>query len=194
MIVLKQHHTQRTLIILGSSLVTTLMLITGTIAIHSQKVAPFINAVHAATNSVATTCATTRGTQQALCEHQDPIAQGCVIDAESLDLQTVFQDTEQTKPLGDVELRYSPTCKAYWVRTTAFVTRSGIFKAIHAIMLFHNHTTEDITGTPTFAGTPFAYAAWSDMTTAPISPHAGSGSFDLVGKSRSFTVSVQAHT
>ncbi|GHO82343.1 DUF2690 domain-containing protein [Dictyobacter formicarum] len=193
MIVLKHHHARRTLIILGSSLVTTLILIAGTIAIHNQELAPLLNTVHAAVTSVATTCATTRGTQQALCEHKDPIAQGCVIDAESLDLQTVFQDTQQTKPLGDVELRYSPSCKTYWVRTTAFVTRMGVLKAIHAVILFHNHTTEDITGTPKFAGTPFAYAAWTDMTTMPSSPHAGSGSFDLIGQSRSLTAFVQAH-
>lgn len=188
MITLKNNQALRLWVILSISLVTILVLIGGSTALHLQVFAPFTTAAHAAT--LGPSCATTKGTQPALCEHQDPIAQGCVVDAETLDLQTVFQDRQQTKPLGEVELRYSPTCKAYWIRTTAFVTTKGVFKAIHAMLVFHDQTKEDIVGTPTVPSTLTPYVAWTDMTVAPILPHAGSGSFDLFGK-QSITVALK---
>jgi hypothetical protein len=184
MLAVKNNHTLRLLVILGSSLVTTLALLGGSIAIHEQGLTPFATTAHAATVS---SCATTKGTQPARCEHQDPIVQGCVTDAETLDLHTVFQDSQHTKPLGEVELRYSPTCKTYWVRTTAFAITKGVFHAIHARLLFHNQTQEDIVGTP-IVSTLTPYVAWTDMTVAPIPPHVGSGSFDLVGRSHPITV------
>lgn len=127
----------------------------------------------------------------ALCEQQDPVIQGCVQDAKTLDLQTIFQGNQITKPLGEVELRYSPTCKTYWVRTTAFITAKGVFKTIHAILLFHNQKKEDIVGTPIFPDTHGAYITWTDMTTTPILPNAGSGSFDFIGQIQPLTVSVK---
>ena len=190
MIVLKNKHTLQLVVILGISLVTTLALIWGT-AHYAQGLSPFTTAVHAAPLS-APTCATTKGTQKSLCEHQDPIVQGCVIDAETLNLQTVSQGNQQTKPLGEVELRYSPKCKTYWVRTTAFITAKGIFKTIHAMLLFHNHTKEDIVGTPPFADPHAAYIVWTDMTTAPIETHAGSGSFDIIGQPQPFMAPLRA--
>ena len=141
---LKNNQALRLLGIFGISLLTMLIILGGSTIIH-QGFPPFATTAHAAT--VNSSCATTKGAQPALCERQDPIEQGCATDAQTLDLQTVFQDHLQTKPLGEVELRHSPTCKTYWIRTTAFVTTTGIFKAIHAILVFHNHTKEDIVGT-----------------------------------------------
>jgi hypothetical protein len=186
MAVLKNNPTLRLLVI---SLVTTLALIGGTIAIHAQGFAPFTLAAHAAAN-FGSSCASTKGTQPSLCEHQDPIVQGCVTDAETLDLQTVFQDSQQTKPLGLVALRYSPTCNTYWIRTTAFATTKGVFKAIHAMLIFLDQTKEDIVGTPIVPSTLTPYVAWTDMTVAPILPHAGSGSFDLFGQSQPITITL----
>ncbi|BCL79591.1 DUF2690 domain-containing protein [Ktedonobacteria bacterium brp13] len=182
MILLKNTQHLRLFVVLGISLVTTLALLGGTIVLHAQGFTPFATTAHAASST--TTCAATKGTQQALCEHQDPVAQGCVIDTEILDLQTVVREN---KPIGEVDLRYSPTCKTYWLRTQAFVTTQGVFKAIHAILLFHNHTQEDIVGTPTV--NPLrAYVVWTDMTVAPILPHAGSAQFDLFSQSQPITV------
>jgi hypothetical protein len=186
MIALKNHLVLRLSLILGISLVTTLALIGGSAALHLQRFATFATAAHAATPG--SSCATTKGTQPALCEHQDPIFQGCVTDAEILDLQTVYQDNQQTKPLGEVDLRYSPTCKTYWIRTMAFVTTKGVFKDIHAMLTFHNGTKEDIVGKNPSPSTLTPYVAWTDMTMAPILPHAGSGSFDLFGRSQPIIV------
>ena len=186
---LKNNQILRLLGILGISLVTMLIILGGSTAIHLQGIAPFTTTVHAAT--LSSSCAATKGTQPALCEHQDPIVQGCVTDAETLDLQTVYQNSQQTKPLGEVDLRYSPTCKAYWIRTIAFATTKGVFKAIHALLVFHNHTKEDIVGTSIVPSTLTPYAAWTDMTVAPILPHAGSGRFDLFGQSQLITVDLK---
>jgi hypothetical protein len=170
-------------VILGISLLTTLVLIGGSTVLHLQHgFSPFTSAAHAET--LSSSCATTKGTQKALCEHQDPAQQGCVTDAETLDLQTVFQDGQQSKPLAEVELRYSPTCKTYWVRTTAFVTTKGVFKDVHAMLVFHDRTTEDIVGKNPAPNTLTPYVTWTDMTVAPILPHAGSGRFDLFNHSQ----------
>jgi hypothetical protein len=185
---LKSNQTLRLLGIFGISLLTMLVILGGSTLIH-QGFPPFATAAHAAT--VNSSCATTKGTQPALCERQDPIVQGCVTDAQTRDLQTVFQDRQQTKPLGEVELRYSPTCKTYWIRTTAFVTTTGVFKAIHAILVFHNHTKEDIVGTSIVPSTITPYVAWTDMTVAPMLPHAGSGSFDMFGQPKPITIALK---
>jgi Protein of unknown function (DUF2690) len=184
---LKNNQTLRLLGIFGISLLTMLVILGGSTIIH-RGFPPFATTAHAAT---VNSCATTKGTQPALCERQDPIVQGCVTDAQTLDLQTVFQDRLQTKPLGEVELRYSPTCKTYWIRTTAFVTTTGIFKAIHAILVFHNHIKEDIVGTSIVPSTITPYVAWTDMTVAPMLPRAGSGSFDLFGQSKPITIALK---
>jgi hypothetical protein len=189
MIALKNNPVLRLLVSLGLSLMTTLVLIGGGMALHLHSIAPFVTAAHAAT--LGSSCATTKGTQPTLCEHQDPIFQGCVTDAEILDLQTVYQDSQQTKPLGEVDLRYSPTCKTYWIRTMAFVTTRGVFKDIHAILVFHDHTKEDIVGKNPIPSTLTPYVAWTDMTMAPILPHAGAGSFDLFGHSKPITVNLK---
>jgi hypothetical protein len=189
MIAWKNNPALRLSVILGISLVTTLVLIGSSTALHLRGFAPFATAAHAAT--LGSSCATTKGTQFTLCEHQDPIFQGCVTDAETRDLQTVFQDSQQTKPLGEVELRYSPTCKAYWIRTTAFVITKGVFKDIHAMLVFHDQTKEDIVGKNPVPSTLTPYVAWTDMTVAPILPHAGSGSFDLFGHTQPITVALK---
>jgi hypothetical protein len=184
---LKSNQTLRLLGIFGISLLT--MLIIGGGSILMQRGFPlFATTAHAAT---VNSCATTKGTQPALCEHQDPIVQGCVTDAETLDLQIIFQDRQQTKPLGEVDLRYSPTRNAYWIRTIAFATTAGVFKAIHAVLVFHNHTKEDIVGTSIVPSTITPYTAWTDMTVAPLLPHAGSGSFDLFGQPKPITVALK---
>jgi len=185
---LKNNQTLRLLGIFGISLLTMLVILAGSTIIH-QGFPPFATTAHAA--PVNSSCAATKGVQPVLCEHQDPIVQGCVTDAQTLDLQTVFQDRQQTKPLSEVELRYSPTCNAYWVRTTAFVTTTGVFKAIHAMLVFHNHTTEDIVGTSIIPSTITPYVAWTDMTVAPMLPRAGSGSFDLFGQSKPITIALK---
>lgn len=63
------------------------------------------------------TCASTQGSITALCEKQDPIDQQCDVDAGSLLVQPVYYDHLQ---IGEVDLRYSPTCKTYWIRTWVY--------------------------------------------------------------------------
>lgn len=180
MIALKNNQTLRIFVVFGISLVTMLLLLSGSIMIQRQGLAPFATIARAASVS---SCARLKGTQPTLCEHQDPIVQGCVTDAETLDIQTVFRDRQQTKPLGEVELRYSPTCRTYWVRTTVFATTREGVKAIHAMLIFHDQTKEDSVGIPAVNTTALS-VAWTDMTLAPIPPHVGSGSFELVGQSQ----------
>ncbi|GCE15053.1 DUF2690 domain-containing protein [Tengunoibacter tsumagoiensis] len=186
MVKVMNNPTVRILLILGICLMTTFMLL-GVTVLHTRGFSSLMTRAHAATSNTAT-CATTKGTQPALCEQQDPIIQGCVHDAKTIEQHPVFQSNQQTTTLGEVDLRYSSTCKTYWVRTIAFVSAQKVFTAIHAMLLFHNQNKEDIVGTPTFPDPRIPYVAWTDMTTGPLVQYSGSGSFEMVGETQPLTV------
>jgi hypothetical protein len=62
------------------------------------------------------TCANDPSDQH--CTLQDPIAQGCVADAQTLKSVAI---REGRIVIGQLDVRYSPACKSYWARTFSFV-------------------------------------------------------------------------
>ena len=59
------------------------------------------------------------------------------------------------------------------------------------MLVFHNQMKEDILGAPVVPSTLHPYVAWTDMTIAPILPHAGSGSIELFGHPQPITVTLK---
>jgi hypothetical protein len=180
---IKNNQMFRLLLTLGMSLITTLVLIGGAMAIHLQGFA-LSSFAHAMIRQ--STCETTEGMDPALCEHQDPKAQGCAADAETIEAQDVFY---QKTLIGEVDLRFSPNCDSSWVRAMGYATANGIIKTIHATITFQNNTTEDIPGTPKFLVAPVI--AYTDMTHLPIIPRVGAGIFEIKGQSQPITVPIQ---
>ena len=109
MITLKNNQTLRLPVILVISFVTTFVLIGAVILVRHQGLASFAPTAHAATVNSAT-CASTKGTQPALCEHQDPVQQGCATDAETVKVEAAGGG-KPFASLGSMELRYSPNCQ-----------------------------------------------------------------------------------
>jgi hypothetical protein len=134
---LKNTRFQHTLLFLGVPLVTTLVLLIGTVALHLPGSSLFSFA-HAMT--LQATCASTQGTQQTLCNQHNPIAQGCTQDAQTVEKVSVFDP--QNTVIGEVDLRHSQACQAYWVRTIANANASHV-QAIDAIISFNNGTVQD---------------------------------------------------
>jgi hypothetical protein len=112
---MKNNHVQRIFLLLGVPLVTTLVLLIGTVALRVPGISPFSFA-HA-----MTTCVSTQGTNPILCNQQNPVAQGCTQDARTLEEVSAF-DTKNTL-IGKVQLRHSPACKTFWVRTIAIASQ-----------------------------------------------------------------------
>ncbi len=156
---------RRLLVILGISFVTTLVLIGGTLALHPSGLA-LASSAHAMTRQTffRPTCQSTQGTQPALCEHQNPQAEGCTTDAQSNEVQDVFS---QGILIGEVDARYSFTCKSFWTRTIAYASAEGSLQTIHARVTFNDATTEDIPVSPNVLSTShscsqlYGYDAWS---------------------------------
>lgn len=103
---------RRAFLIIGIPFVTTLLLLVGAVVFRIPGAAPFLSA-HAA--SMQTTCATAPNTQKAhLCNGQDPIAQGCVPTAQTLQSANITDSTGLT--IGRIDRRYSAQCNSYWAR------------------------------------------------------------------------------
>lgn len=178
--------TRRFLLILGISFVTTLILIGGTLALRTPGFAlsSFAHAM-AGRTLFSSTCQSTKGTQSVLCEHQDPQAQGCTADAQSIEVQDVFS---RGMLIGEVDLRYSFTCKSFWTRTIAYARAEGIIQAVHARVTFNNATTEDRPASPNFLVARAPVISFTDMTVGHFS--GGSGVFDLLGQSQPLTIAL----
>ena len=181
-------HTQirRLLLILGISFITTLILIGGILALHTPRFAlsSFAHAM-AGRTLFSSTCQLTKGVQPALCEHQDPQAQGCTSDAQSIEVQDVFS---RGMLIGEVDLRYSFTCKSFWTRTIAYARAEGIIQAVHARVTFNDATTEDRPVSPNFLVARAPVISFTDMTMSHFS--GGSGVFDLLGQSQPLTIAL----
>lgn len=54
------------------------------------------------------------------CNHQDPIAQGCAADAQTLPGYS-YPIVQGGVTVGKFEVRFSRKCNSYWGRTTSFV-------------------------------------------------------------------------
>jgi Protein of unknown function (DUF2690) len=177
---------RRLLLIFSISFITTLMLIGGTLALHTPGFAlsSFAHAM-AGHPLFSSTCQSTKGAQPALCEHQDPQAQGCTADAQSIEVQDVFS---RGVLIGEVNLRYSFTCKSFWTRTIAYARAEGIIQAVHARVTFNNATTEDRPVSPNLLVARAPVISFMDMTMGHFS--GGSGVFDLLGQSQPLTIAL----
>ena len=128
---LKKNQISRLLLLVGIPLVTTLILLVAVTALHVPGFSLF-SLAHAMTRS--STCATTKGTQQNLCEGQSPEAQGCLQDAQTVELQSVYV---QNTLIGEVNLRHSVTCDTYWVRTIAYANVTPHVQSLSGTITFN---------------------------------------------------------
>ena len=133
---LKKNQIPRLLLLIGIPLVTTLILLVGVTALHVLGFS-FFALAHAMTRS--STCATTKGTQQNLCEGQSPEAQGCLQDAQTVEMQSVYV---QNTLIGEVNLRHSVTCDTYWVRTIAYANITPHVQSLSGTIAFNGNVHE----------------------------------------------------
>jgi Protein of unknown function (DUF2690) len=131
----KNNRVLRTLLLLAVPLATTLVLLISTVGLHSPGFSP-LSFAHA--TMLQATCASTQGTQANLCNQQNPVTQGCVQDAQLTERVSVF--TAQNTLIGEVDLRHSNRCKAYWVRTIAYANTQ--VQAVHALILLNDGNEE----------------------------------------------------
>jgi hypothetical protein len=133
---LKQNQASRLLLLVGLPLVTTLIVLAGVTALHLPGFS-LVSLAHAMTRS--STCATTKGTQQDLCEGQNPGTQGCLQDAQTTEMQSVYV---QNTLIGEVDLRHSVTCDTYWVRTIAYANVMPQIQSLSATIAFNGTVHE----------------------------------------------------
>ena len=175
---MKNNHIPHLFLILGISFFTTLALIGGVTLTHFQGVA-LLGSAHAMTNVSSPTCATTKGKNPQLCEHQDPIIQGCTTDAQTLEIEDALYQGEQ---IGEVDLRHSTNCGTYWVRTIAYQNTIGNVQAIHATVTFQNATHEDILIVHQSLPLHTEVLAYTDMTRSLNATPFGTGIFEIIGQ------------
>ena len=174
---MKNNRTPHSFLILGISFVTTLALISGVTLTHFQGFA-LLGSAHAMANVSSPTCATTKGKNPQLCEHQDPITQGCTTDTQTLEIEDALYQGEQ---IGEVDLRHSTSCGTYWVRTIAYQNTVGNIQAIHATVTFQNATHEDILIVPGSLPQNTEVLAYTDMTRSLNATPFGTGVFEIIG-------------
>ena len=96
--------------------------------------------------SAATTITCAQTPNQQNCDGQDPIAQGCVADAQiAADLPITFIDAT----VGEVQLRFSPACQSYWGRV--FDTRQNVNTNLILVV----GTRKALSAPPTFVGSQY---------------------------------------
>lgn len=185
MITLRRKHKRvvRVIFFVTLTSLTTLVLLLASVALHASAFSPFSFA------QAATTCASTKGTQQALCEQQDPVAQGCTADAQTIEFEAVY--TAQNKLIGEVDLMRSLTCKTFWIRTIAYANAQQV-QAIDAVISFSTGQKEDVTKTVTSSGQ--ATIARTKMVFVPLSktPMNWEGMFSVQGQTQPITIPVDA--
>ena len=133
---LRNNQVLRILLLLGVPLITTLVLLSGTVALHlpSFSLLSFAQAM-----TLPSTCANTQGAQQNLCEGQSPVTQGCIQDAQTIEHQSVyFQNTL----IGEVNIRHSDTCDTYWIRTIAYANVTPQVQSVSAIISLNGKVHE----------------------------------------------------
>lgn len=112
----KQNPARRIFLLIGIPFITTLLLLASAVTFHVPGISPFLSA-HAAAmmNQNGTTCATTPLNQKAnMCDGLDPVAQGCVLTARTV--QSVGIVDMDGVIIGRIDRRYSPECNSYWAR------------------------------------------------------------------------------
>lgn len=177
---LKNARVQRILLLLGVPLVTTLVLLIGTIALHVPGFT-LLSFAHAMAHQP--TCASTQGTQPNLCNKQNPIAQGCTQDVQMLEVVSVF--TKQNMLIGEVDLRYSNTCKSYWIRTIAYANAPQV-RAVDAIISFDDGQVQDHQNNNAQPGQRLI--VFTDMIQPTMLPKIASGVFHLYRQTQPITI------
>ena len=136
-----------------------------------------------------TTCASTNGTQPNLCAQQDPVAQGCTTDAQTKEnIPAYNQDTL----MGEVDLRYSPTCNTYWVRTIVDPTLvPSMVTGINAFIASTNGQTSSI-GKPILSSglDSLFYRVYTKMAYKNFSTNSSPNGVYTLSNGQSITVSL----
>jgi hypothetical protein len=179
----KRNQTIRIILLVTLTSLTTLVLLLASMALHVSAFSPFSFA------QAATTCASTKGTQQALCEQQDPVAEGCTADAHAIEFEAVY--TAQNTLIGEVDLLRSLTCKTFWIRTIAYASVQQV-QAIDAVISFSTGQKEDVNKTvisseqATIARTKMVFVLPSKT------PTNWAGMFYVQGQTQPITIPVDA--
>lgn len=160
---------------------TTLLLVFGSLVFHISSFSPF-SLAHA-----ATTCASTKGTQQEVCEQQNPDVQGCTQDGHVLERESVY--TPQNTLIGEVDFLHSTMCKTYWVRTIGYANSQQI-KAIDAIISFRNGKLEDIKKTVPSNGKQIIATTNMLFVLPRFTPTNWAGKFFLKGQTQPITIPI----
>ena len=104
----------RTLYTMGVTLITTLLLLVGSILLQFPGFS-LVSFAHAQESKMmagqATSLCASEPTDQH-CTNQDPMVQGCYKDAQTIAFIEVYNP--QAMHLARVERRYSPTCHTEW--------------------------------------------------------------------------------
>jgi|SRR5579884_2131608 len=90
----KRNPTVHVILLITLTGLTTLVLLLASMALHVSAFSPLSFA------QAATTCASTKGTQQALCEQQDPIEQRCAADAHTIEFEAVVECRKKIDRIG----------------------------------------------------------------------------------------------
>lgn len=178
----KHKHPVRMIILLVITCLTTLLLFFGSQMLHVSSFSLFSRA------RAAITCASIRGAQQAVCEQQNPIVQGCTQDSHIIELQSVF--TAQNELIGVVSFLHSAICKTYWISTLAYANAQQRVEAIDAIISFQSGRVEDVKhmvppdGRQTIAITDMVFALPN------VLPRNWAGTFFLKGQTQPITIPI----
>jgi hypothetical protein len=172
----KNHRVQRILLLLGVPLVTTLILLIGTAVFHIPGSSPFSFA-HAMT--LQSTCASTQGANPDLCNQQNPFAQGCTQDAQTIEAVAVF-DTNNSL-IGEVHLDHSQICKTLWVSAIANANASQV-QAVDATISLNDGQVQDHQNSNVQSGQPVV--ATTDMIQPTMTPKTLAGVFHLSGQTQ----------
>lgn len=145
------------------------------------------NGQHPTTGCPGTTCAQYPSTTY--CDGQDPIAGGCSGDAYTVTSASITGLLNQNGTLkivtvGEVDLRYSPTCASNWARAVLYTSDSQVQQEIGGFADF-NATIKRCTDGKTFTATtstdayPLNTNIYGDMVYAPTAPADASATTDF---------------
>jgi Protein of unknown function (DUF2690) len=140
----------RTLYTVGVILITTLLLLFGSILLQFSGFSPvsFAHAQDSKTMAVQVTSLCVSEPTDQNCTNQDPMVQGCYKDAQTIAFIEVYNP--QAIHLARVERRYSPTCHTEWGRIVKDsngqqpiqisiakeIPRSSLGKVLYSLMVF----------------------------------------------------------
>lgn len=116
---IKNNRTLRALLLLGVTLISTLLLLIGSMSLHISgfSLTSFAYAAETGTTTNQVRLLQAMCTSHPSgphCNNQDPVAQGCSKDAQTLALKEITN--AQGELLATTQRRYSPICRSEWGR------------------------------------------------------------------------------